>query len=86
MFEIIVPAIWTCLAVYGTWYLTSAKQYAPLTPKEAQVLWKIHKRESGCNGKRMQKIRHKGVLVGFQCSCGYKYIKRKPIVNRHPNV
>jgi len=25
---------WTCFAAYITWYLTSAKQYAPLTPEE----------------------------------------------------
>jgi len=66
MFEIIVPAVWTCLAVYGAWYLTSAKHYAPLTPQEAQILWKIHKQQSGCKGKRMWRIQHKGVLVGFQ--------------------
>jgi hypothetical protein len=86
MLEIIIPTIWTCLAVYSMWYFTSAKQYAPLTPQEAKILWKIHQKRSGCKSKKMRKIRHKDTLVGFQCSCGYRYIKKQPIVLKYPKI
>jgi len=77
---ILLPAVWTCFAAYTTWYLTSAKQYAPLTLEEARLLWKIHKQEAQCKAKRWREIRHRGKIIGFQCECGYKHVQKKPIV------
>jgi hypothetical protein len=86
MLKIIVTTLWTCLVIYGAWYFTSAKQYAPLTLKEAKILWKIHQRRSGCGGNKMRRIKHKNMFIGFQCSCGYRYIKKQPIIYKPPKI
>jgi hypothetical protein len=79
-------ALWTFFVVYATWYLTSAKDYAPLTPYETKILWKIHKQNIGCNGKKWQMIKRRGKIVGFQCECGYKHVQKRPIVASAPAI
>jgi hypothetical protein len=77
--EILMPALWVCFTAYAAWYFASAKKYAPLTHKEARILWEIHKQETQCNSSRWHKIRRKDRVIGFKCDCGYKHIQRKPI-------
>jgi hypothetical protein len=84
--EILVFASWTALVVYATWYFTSAKHYAPLTPYEARILWKIHKQNIKCNGRKWQIIKRGGKIIGFKCECGYKHLQRRPIVISLPPV
>jgi hypothetical protein len=43
MLEIIAPTLWATFAAYAIWYLTAAKDYVPLTRREAEILWKIHR-------------------------------------------
>jgi hypothetical protein len=82
--EMLAFTLWTIFIVYATWYFTSAKDYAPLTPYETRILWKIHKQNIGCNGKKWQIIKRRGKIVGFQCECGYKHVQKRPIVTSLP--
>jgi hypothetical protein len=84
MLEILVPAIWTCFAVYTTWYFTSAKHYVPITRTEARALWHIHKQNVQCRGKKCKEIRRRSKIVGFECECGYKHFQKRPIVGNAP--
>ncbi|MEM3536550.1 MAG: hypothetical protein QXF44_02110 [Candidatus Bathyarchaeia archaeon] len=84
MLEIYMFTLWGCLALYTTWYFTSAKHYAPLTPTEAKILWKIHKQNLRCNGRKWHQIKRGGKIVGFACECGYKHIQKRPIVASQP--
>jgi hypothetical protein len=84
MLEIIIGALWIFLAAYATWYFTSAKNYAPITPNEARILWKIHKRNIRCDAKKWREITRKGKIIGFECGCGYKHIQKRPIVANTP--
>jgi len=84
MLEILLIALWGCLAVYATWYFTSAKHYAPITPKEARILWKIHKRNVQCVARKWRVIKRGGKIIGIECKCGYKHIQKRPIVANTP--
>ncbi|MEM2994568.1 MAG: hypothetical protein QXI91_00920 [Candidatus Bathyarchaeia archaeon] len=82
--EILVFTSWTLLISYATWYFTSAKHYAPLTKNEAEILWKIHKQNGNCNGKKWQAITRHGKMIGFKCECGYKHTQKRPIIANTP--
>jgi hypothetical protein len=84
MIEIIAITLWTCFAAYAIWYFTSAKHYAPLTPNEAKMLWKIHKQTAKCEGRKWREIHRGRKIVGFTCECGYKYMQKRPIVAGAP--
>ena len=84
MIEIIAITLWVCFIAYAIWYFTSAKHYVPLTPREARLLWKIHKQTAGCYSKRWREIRRGRKIVGFACECGYKYMQKRPIVASPP--
>lgn len=84
--EIFAFAIWTFFLVYATWYFTSAKCSTPITTEEAKILWKIHRRDSGCRSKKWREMTRHGKIVGFECSCGYKHVQRRPIIVNLPSV
>jgi hypothetical protein len=84
MFELLISTLWTVLVVYATWYFTSAKHYAPLTSKEARMLWRIHKRSIRCTATKWREIRRAGKIIGFECECGYKHTQKRPIVSNTP--
>jgi len=84
MIEIITGALWISLAAYATWYFTSAKNYAPITAKEARILWKIHKRNIRCVAIKWREIKRGDKIVGFECGCGYKHLQKRPIVANTP--
>ena len=77
----LIPAIWLSFGACATWYLMSARRYAPLTPAEVRILWKIHKQKVQCAAKKCLKIVRKNKIVGFECECGYKHVQKRPIVN-----
>jgi hypothetical protein len=80
IFETAAFGLWTVFVVYLTWYFTKAKHYAPLTPREAQFLWRIHKDSLNCRARRWREIEFKGMMIGFECECGFKHVQRRPIV------
>ena len=81
MDTIMATAIGAALATVLLCVMASAKRGVPITVDEAKVLWKIHKKNSDCNGHKWQPLKRKGDKIkGFQCECGYKYKQIKPIV------
>lgn len=84
MLEILIPTIWVCFSLYAAWYFTSAKHYSSMTPKEATLLWKIHKRSSRCNARKWREIKRRNTLIGIECECGYKHTQKRPIVTNQP--
>lgn len=74
--------IWLFLVVYIIWFLTLARNYAPLTGRETTFLWMLHKRKSNCFSTKFETIRRRNKLVGFKCACGYKYLSRHLITQR----
>jgi len=81
---VLTPTLWLCFASYITWYITKAKHYSPITQTEAKQLWKIHRRNMNCNGRKWRQIKCGGKTVGFQCECGHKHIQERPIVAHIP--
>jgi len=77
--EMLMLTLWVSFAVYTTWYLTSAKQSAPLTLNEAKILWKIHIQNAQCKAKKWREIRRRGKTVGFECECGHKHTQERPV-------
>lgn len=77
-------ASWACLLAYTVWYSTSAKNLAPITVKEAKLLWKIHKQNVSCQSRKWRIIKRKNKIIGFECGCGYKHIQKRPIVANVP--
>lgn len=81
MIEFLVFALWFSLGAYGTWLLVKARQYVALSPREAYILWSIHKREAGCNSPSYLHITQlKKGIIGFKCQCGHDYLSKRPIV------
>ncbi len=84
MLDILMPTLLVCFAVYTTWYFTSAKHYAPITPNEAKILWEIHKQKRSCKARKWREIKRRGKIIGFECECGYKHVQKRPIVANTP--
>jgi hypothetical protein len=82
--EILMLTLWLFFAGYATWYLTSAKRYAPLTFHEADILWRIHKQSIRCKATKWREIKRRGKIVGFECECGYRHIQKCPITVSAP--
>jgi hypothetical protein len=82
--EILMFTLWSVFVAYITWYLTSAKHFAPITPREGGMLWKIHKSSAHCSGRRWRTIKRGSKIVGFECECGYRHVQRRPIVANMP--
>ena len=77
----IMLASWACFAICGAWYFGVAKQEVPISPEDAEVMWKLHKQSSSKRCRKWHLLKHKtGKPIGFQCDCGYKYTQKKPIV------
>jgi len=66
-------------------YAATAKRKVPITAKEADILWKMHKKDTDCTSHKMQpRITENGEITGFQCQCGYKYTQQRPLMSRTP--
>jgi hypothetical protein len=84
MLEILMFILWGCLTVYVVWYSTLAKHFAPLSPNDARILWKIHKQSVLCSSRKWRVILNGEKIIGFECECGYKHIQKRPIVANKP--
>jgi hypothetical protein len=79
-FEVLLVTLWLSITGYASWYLISAKHNVPITREEAGLLWKIHKVEAECDGKKWVEIRRRDKIVGFRCECGYKHVQKRRMV------
>ncbi|MCW4015878.1 MAG: hypothetical protein NWF06_05860 [Candidatus Bathyarchaeota archaeon] len=77
---VLIPAIWLSLGLATAWFLLSAKRVVPLTTKEAETLWKVHKQQMQCNADGWREIVRNEKIVGFECECGHKHIQKKHII------
>jgi hypothetical protein len=85
MLEILAPTVWICFTIYTIWYFTSAKHHYPITVNEAKILWKIHKQSTRCKAEKWYSIKRNNQLIGFKCSCGYKYVQSRPLRVKNPS-
>lgn len=68
-----------CIVIYSA----TAKRKIPMTPKEADILWKLHKKNTKCNSHKMKpRITKRGEITGFRCQCGYKYTQQRPLLSQ----
>ena len=79
---IIMPVFWMTFVCYLFWYLTSAVHNVFISRTDASALWKIHKGNQHCKGKKWKSITQKeGKIIGFECSCGYSYSQKKLVIS-----
>jgi hypothetical protein len=84
MLEILMFATWASLIGYAVWFFTAAKHYAPITPDEAKILWKIHKQRLQCASTRWRPVKRGNHVIGFECECGFMHVQRRPLVSSAP--
>jgi len=77
---VLIPAIWLSLGFVTAWFLLSAKRVVPLTRKEAETLWKVHKQNTLCMAKGWREIVRGNKIIGFECECGHKHVQKKHII------
>ena len=77
---VLIPAMWLSLGFATAWLLLSAKRVVPLTRKEAETLWKIHKQQTKCRAEGWQEIVRKNKIIGFECECGYNHVQKKHVI------
>ena len=60
--------------------LATTKKDVPMTRKEVNLLYTLHKQASNdCNHKMQPVIMKTGEIAGFQCECGYRYIQKRSL-------
>lgn len=75
-----IPALWLGFAFVVTWYLFSAKQHAPITHREAEMLWQVHKQKAQCGAEEWESLERRRKIIGFKCACGHKHVQERPVV------
>ena len=87
MLDVLMAAFWFTLGLYSFWFVTQAKRSQPLTLDELVILWKMHKQEARCNAplSRVKPVldSRSNEFSGFRCECGYQYLSKRPIVQKH---
>jgi hypothetical protein len=79
--ELLVATSWIVFILYAAWFAYGAKRYVMMSPRDAYVLWSLHKRETRCNAHRYSlKLHKKEGIIGFRCLCGYEYVSKRPIL------
>jgi hypothetical protein len=74
---------WLALAAYAMWFLFRAKTFQPLTLDDLALMWKLHKRETGCTASHIHSLlKRDDEVVGFRCECGYEFIQKRLITQR----
>lgn len=87
MLDLIMCIFWFIFGAYSFWFFARAKKLESLTLDDLVILWKIHKQQAGCNVP-LSKVKpivnnRSNEFSGFKCECGYKYMSKRPIVQRH---
>lgn len=87
MLDVLVWIFWLTFGGYAFWFLTRAKRSEPMTLDELVILWKIHKQQAECRVpiSKVKPIVATGLdeFSGFRCECGYEYLSKRPIIQRH---
>jgi len=81
MIELFAFGLWFSFGACTVWFVGKAKRSVPLSPREAYLLWSIHKKETGCNSPTYLHITQpKKGIIGFKCNCGNEYQSKRPII------
>lgn len=87
MLDFVVWGLWFGLGAYCFWFFTQAKRLEPLTLDDLVIIWKVHRQHAGCKApiSRLKPIIHNdsNEFSGFRCECGYQYLSKRLIVQRH---
>jgi len=60
--------------------LATTKKDVPMTRKEVNLFYALHKKASnGCSHKMQPVTMKTGEFAGFQCECGYRYVQKRPL-------
>ena len=83
MFEEIMFGLWLALGAYVTWYVFKAKEYQPLALDDLALIWKLHKRQTGCKSSYIHDLLVRNdEVVGFRCECGHEFFQKRLITQR----
>jgi len=86
--ETLVVASLIAFATYFCWYAFVGKTLQPITNEEADLTWRLHKKNSGCKGSRItDMLSYRGKVIGFRCDCGYEFKQKRLLgqnVQKHP--
>jgi hypothetical protein len=73
--------------VTSTILLATAKRNVPMTRREVNLLFTLHKQTVHSCGHKMQPLMMKsGKIAGFQCECGFRHIQKRPYFSRSPKT
>ena len=78
---VLIPGLALCFGLYIAWILLSAKRFVSMTMKEAEMLWKFHKKSKCCKAETWHEITKKKKVIGYSCECGFRHIQKKPMIN-----
>ncbi len=78
--ELLVVASVIAFAAYFCWYAFVGKTLQPITTEDADLMWRMHKKDTGCTGSRItDMLSYRGKVVGFRCECGYEFKQKRLI-------
>ncbi len=83
MITTILPQIGiACMAAAAAaLFIVKAKRSAPISRKEATILWKLHKQTCHCKSQKYEiRMTKRGEMTGFKCECGYRYTQKRPLL------
>jgi hypothetical protein len=63
---------------YFCWYLFVGKTLQPVTTEEIELMWRLHRTQTGCNGSRITDLlSYRNKVVGYRCECGYEFRQKR---------
>ena len=77
----LIPGLALCFGFYIGYLLLSARNVVPMTPEEAELLWRFHKQKDCCKAETWHEVTKKNKLIGFECDCGFRHVQKKPLIN-----
>lgn len=83
MLEFLVWGFWFVFGGYVFWFIFKAGTIQPVGLDELVLMWKLHRRESGCGAPIMNELLIKNSeLVGFKWACGHVLLQKRLITQR----
>lgn len=83
MLEELMFGLWFGVGAYVSWYVFKAKEFQPLALDDLALIWKLHKRQTGCKSSYIHDLLVRNdEVVGFRCECGHEFFQKRPITQR----
>ena len=83
LLDLLTWGFWLALTAYAMWFLFRAKTFQPLTLDNLALMWKLHKKNTGCTASRINSmLKNDDEVVGFKCDCGYEFLQKRLITQR----